>query len=140
MITTVPVVYLAHRVGAADRAGIARNLESARRWWRVLIELWPEAAVIAPWLTYVELLDDMVPAHRRRGLRDQRAVVALCNGITLTGPEVSTGMGGELDVALAARAFVLDLVGVDVDDRGTIRDRILLLGSTDPRALGEVRS
>ncbi len=40
----------------------------------------------------VQLLDDTDPAQRERGLRDSRAVSALCNGIIGAGGKWTPGM------------------------------------------------
>lgn len=138
MSSTVPVVYLAHPVGAADAAGVARNLAAARRWLAVLLELWPEAALVVSWLPYLDVLEAS-GASRRRGLRDDLAVVRRCDGIALCGPVVSSGMELELGAALEVHAFGLNLVGVDIDNRDEIRERIEELGRLDPRVLGEAR-
>ena len=119
----IPIVYFAHRVAPSGSATIADNLAAARRWLRTLIRLWPAVSLSAAWLPYLDVLDDGNPDDRDRGIRDGLAVAERCDGIVLTGVELSRGMAAELDVVRRAGGFVVDLVGVDLDDHGTIRER-----------------
>lgn len=90
------VVYLAHPVSAPDAAGVAANLARARRWLRWFVEH-TDFAICAPWIPYVETLDEV--DHRARGLRDDLAMLARCDAIVLVGGRVSSGMRGERDWA-----------------------------------------
>ena len=113
-----PLWYFAHPVAPIAptdeprhyRNELALNLARARRWLRWLITNQPDVSFLAPWLPYVEVLDDSIPAHRERGIRDRLAVVEACQGIVLCGPRISKGMRGELDHADVNRREVADLV------------------------------
>jgi hypothetical protein len=134
-VIAVPVVYFAHRVGAADRAGVADNLAAARRWFALLLELWPDVALVASWLPYLDALDDCNPSHRERGTRDQRAIVRRCDGIVLCGPTVSRGMVEELEIVLAARGFAVSLAGVEIEERGEVARRLAIFAETSRRSI-----
>lgn len=76
-------------------AQVACNVARAKRWLRWCWEVAPRIAIVAPWIPHVELLDDAIPEHRERGLRDNCAAAALCSGIILAGGRVSPGMQRE---------------------------------------------
>lgn len=95
------LVYLSHPVGAVDRAGVEANLRHARLWLRWLIDL-PNPAVqriawCAPWMPYVEVLDDAGP-YRERGMRDTLEVLRRCDAIVALG-RVTPGVTIELATA-----------------------------------------
>lgn len=90
------VVYLAHPMSAPTADDIVANLERARRWLRWFV-LNTDFAVCAPWIPYVETLDET--EHRARGIRDDLAMVARCDAIVLVGGRVSNGMREERDWA-----------------------------------------
>lgn len=123
------VLYFAHPVGAPDRAGVEANLASARRWFARLLDLWPDLALVASWLPYLDVLEDS-GANRERGIRDCLAIVRRCDGIVLCGPRLSHGMSLELAEVrglhprgIGPRGFAIDLVGVDIDNIAEIRER-----------------
>lgn len=97
--------YVAHPL-SGDLVG---NVTRVRMWLRFLLEAEPDVAFGCPWLPYVEVLDDGVPAHRARGLRDCLAFVPKFDGIVLVGGKISSGMRLELDVAETAGLWVADL-------------------------------
>lgn len=103
---TPPLIYLAHPVGGDIRGNCAR----ARRWLRWLIDAVPEVHWVCPWLPYVDVLDDSVPAHREWAMQADLAVARRCDGIVLCGGRVSDGMRRELEAArLNLEATVIDL-------------------------------
>ncbi len=91
------VAYLCHPV-AGD---VVANLTSARMWLRWLIDRYPHVAFCAPWIPYVETLDDSNPEHRSRGLSDGLAMLARSDEVWLVGDRVSSGMEMERDHGLA---------------------------------------
>ncbi len=99
------VCYLAHPV-AGD---VADNMNRARQWLRYLIDTQPEIAFCAPWLPYLDVLDEDNPAHRERGMRDDLAIAERCDGIVLCGGRISSGMRRELDAIAALNGFAVDL-------------------------------
>lgn len=133
-MSRIPVVYFAHPVGAADAAGVAANLAAARRWFARLLDLWPNVAIVASWLPYLDVLEDS-GENRRRGLRDDLAIGRRCDGIVLCGPVLSSGMTLELESIRGVGGFVVDLVGVDLDDLGTILERLAAIDELARRSL-----
>ena len=124
------VAYLAHPVAPSDlqrqgywcldadigsdtvtRACVDDNLASARRWLRWLV--WNvDWAICAPWMPYVQALNDATSEHRRRGLRDDCMMAARCDAIVLCGGRVSSGMALEIDACTDAGGAVVDLTGL----------------------------
>ncbi|MDQ3276637.1 MAG: hypothetical protein M3Q39_16805 [Actinomycetota bacterium] len=100
-----PVVYLAHPLGGDVEGNAAR----ARRWLRWLMDSEPSVAFCCPWLPFVDVGDDDSPPARARGLRDDVAIAARCDGIVLCGGDVTPGMQLELDAVVAAGGWVADL-------------------------------
>lgn len=100
------IYYVAHPVSG----DVKQNLINVKLWIRWLIDTYPEHAFIAPWITYVEVLDDSNPVHRARGMRDDLLVIPRCDGIVLVGGLLSSGMAHELDAARMAGKHVLDLL------------------------------
>lgn len=96
------VWYMAHPVGAPDRAGIELNLERAAMWLAFLMEAEPDAVITAPWLgpLIARVQDDANPAHRARGMRDNLVIAGRCDGIVLVGGRVTFGMHDELEAVV----------------------------------------
>lgn len=94
------ILYVAHPLGAPDRAGLDDNVRRAMRWLSWLRRSFPETTFIAPWIAAVlSGEDDADPAQREAGLVDADAVVARCDGVVLCGGRVSSGMARERDAA-----------------------------------------
>lgn len=75
-----------------------KNIRLALRWLAWLRASFPQDTFIAPWIaTALSLHDDDGPELREAGLRDDCAVIERCDGITLTGSRLSSGMGRERD-------------------------------------------
>lgn len=110
----VELWYLAHPVGAADRAGVEANLARAGRWLAFLLAVEPNVAIIAPWLATMlaGVQDDANPEHRRRGMRDNLAAARRCDGIVLCGGRISIGMGDEIGAVLDESGAVSDLTAI----------------------------
>jgi hypothetical protein len=90
----LPVVYVAHPVGADTATGIAANVARAHRWLAWLLAAEPDVAFCMPWAPYVATLPE--DAHNRaRGLRDDLAMVGRCDAIVLVGGRLSSGMALE---------------------------------------------
>lgn len=97
----------------AERAAKKRNLRRAKRWLKWLVELLPDVAVLAPWLPYVEALDENV--HRERGIRDMVELMRGSDGIFLSGGRLSTGMHAE-------RTQMVERVGGAVIDLSHVKE------------------
>lgn len=108
---TTELWYMAHPVGAADRAGVDANLARAGRWLTWLRRVEPTAIISAPWLAtlLVGSDDDADPAQRARGLYDNCTIAARFGRIVLVGGRISSGMGDELLCVLDACGIVSDL-------------------------------
>lgn len=91
--------YVAHPVGSDTTQGIRDNLERAQRWFRWLVQSFPDAAFTMPWLPYCLVLEE-TEANRERGIRDDLEALRRCDGIVLCGGRISSGMQQEIDVAL----------------------------------------
>lgn len=88
------VLFMAHPV-AGD---VPANLARAKRWLRWLqANASPEATVIAPWLTAIEVHgeNDSDPAQREKGLRRSELVAQRCDVVLLVGGRVTEGMRRE---------------------------------------------
>ena len=105
------VLFLAHPVAALHNGPtVLGNIVNAKAWLRWLMLSEPEVAFIAPWLTAIDAgADDSDPAQRERGIRDNEAVLARCNGIVLVGGRISSGMQRELALATKLDQDVDDL-------------------------------
>ena len=101
------IIYLSHPVGAATDAGVQANLASARAWLGYLIANCPDVAWCVPWLPYLDVLKD-TPTNRERGLRDDCAMVAMCDAILLVGRSVSPGMMQESAVIAELGRKIID--------------------------------
>lgn len=86
------VLYVAHPLGAPTKEGIQANIARAKRWLRWLCDHDTRHAFAIPWLPYAEALDDLIPEHRERGLRDGKEMIKRHDGIVLVGGRMSTGM------------------------------------------------
>jgi hypothetical protein len=92
---------------SAARAVVKGNLARARRWLAALIANVPDVAWCMPWLPYLSVLEE-TPANRERGLRDDCAIAARCDGIVLVGGRVSSGMEREEMAVRYAGGWSLD--------------------------------
>lgn len=100
------LTYMCHPV-AGDIPG---NLARAKLWLRWLVENTHEpSAVIAPWITEVEIWDDSKPADRESGLARCEAVIERCDEILLVGGRVSNGMDRERRHAIDCGIKVIDM-------------------------------
>jgi len=91
---------------------VACNCDRARRWLRWLLEGAPDVAFVASWLPYVDVLPEDKETGgqwRERGLRDNSAVAARCDGTVLVGGHVSSGMEREASMVRTAGGRVVDL-------------------------------
>mgnify|MGYP000579527251 FL=1 len=109
------LVYLAHPVGAADRAGVEANLAAVRRWLTYLVELpdrvSQQIAWCAPWVPYVEALPDDQPSYRARGMRDTLAALERCDALVAVA-RLSPGVTAELEHARACGVLALNLTAL----------------------------
>jgi hypothetical protein len=108
------VIYFAHPVGAPTLHEYEVNLYLAVRWLDWCTRDNPDAAFVASWLSYLlaSIHHDHLPEDRARGMADNLAVAARCDGIVLCGGRVSPGMAAERDAVVAAGGFVLDLTSL----------------------------
>lgn len=92
----LPVLYLAHPV-AGD---VAANLARAKRWLLWARRAFATCAVIAPWITDLDMGDDDCdPAQREQALLRDEAVARACDAVMLVGGCVTDGMRREATVA-----------------------------------------
>lgn len=92
------LIYLAHPVKGA----VKYNMAKAKLWLKWLTESREEpTAVIAPWLTDIEIWDDGNPEDRAAGLERCKAVIPRCDEIWLVGGYVQEG--GEMERRHAMR-------------------------------------
>lgn len=99
------VAYLAQPVSAPAPEGIAANLANARAWLRWLVDTKEYLAVSAPWMPYVETLDE--DRYRDRGLEDDLAMLARHDLVILVGGRISSGMNVE---AVHARTLGIPVI------------------------------
>jgi hypothetical protein len=94
------VLYLAHPV-APVRGGpsVAANTTNALYWLREIVLRTKGWAVCAPWIPYVQVLQDSGDPEcptRKRGMRDDLAILERCDVILLVGGRISSGMEAEV--------------------------------------------
>jgi hypothetical protein len=124
---TPPVIYLAHPVAPTEQQAeryadyspesrdihlnqiVHENLTSATRWLRWFVEH-TDWAICAPWIPYVQALNDATSSHRQRGLRDDCLMAERCDGIVLVGGRLSSGMEREMVAVKGKGGFVLDFL------------------------------
>lgn len=102
------IAYVAHKVGAPTPDGVRANVECALRWVRWLIEH-TDLAISAPWIPYVLACEGETPEQRRRGLRDDLAMVGRHDLLIACGDRMSVGMALERDQARSRRIPVADI-------------------------------
>lgn len=98
----------------AARLIVRTNVDRALAWLRFLVDH-TEWSISAPWIAYCQALDDTVPAHRARGIRDSQAMARGADGIILAGGRTSTGMQGDHEAVRAARP---DHLAIELHDLG----------------------
>lgn len=143
-MTFRPVFYVAHPVAPPcacpatsplDQLQIACNVMRAKRWIRWLAER-ADVALCAPWIPYVETLPES-PEWRARGLLDDEAMAARCDGIILVGGRVSSGMERETRAVIAARWISSGAyLDGDTDFLATLAVDLTALGSEPPTERG----
>lgn len=101
--------YMAHPIGSDQQR--PDNIRRAHRWFRYLVEAFPEYAICVPWLPYVENLDE---SWRKRGLRDDLLVLDRCDLVILVGGRISAGMQEEALRAKELGKRVVDLTHLGV--------------------------
>jgi hypothetical protein len=89
----IKLFYVAHPVGL-DHAKRQLNVANAKKWIAKLVEAVPDIGFVAPWLPYVEMLDE--DKYRVRGIRDDLEALRRCDGIVAVGGQgMSSGMMAE---------------------------------------------
>jgi hypothetical protein len=118
------LVYLAHPVGAPDRAGVEAHLAAAGRWLRWFVELPGDPcrriAWCLPWLAYAHALPDVQP-YRERGLRDGGAALERCDAIVAVARQ-TPGVNRELAQAAELGLPSLNLVAAGLLPPSTNHD------------------
>jgi hypothetical protein len=107
-----PIVCMAHPLGAPTAEGITANLARARRWFKWLLETFPNVDFGANWILWCESLDDMNPEHRARGLAFDDEEIKRMDGFWMVGGRVSSGMARGRDLALSLGKPVVDLTAL----------------------------
>ena len=117
------LVYLAHPVGAPDRAGVEAHLAAFRRWLTYLVELPDDAcrriAWCAPWVPYAQALPDDQPQYRARGMRDTLAALERCDALVAlarTTPGVAREFEHAAACGLPAAEYVVDCKNAQAAD------------------------
>jgi len=89
----IQLFYVAHPVGMNHEKRL-KNIASAKYWIQKLVEAVPDIGFVAPWLPYVEVLDE--DKYRVRGIRDDLEALRRCDGIVAVGGQgMSSGMTAE---------------------------------------------
>ena len=87
------VIYLAHPI-AGDVAG---NVARVKAIMADIIRTESDAAPIAPYLTYLEILDENKPEERARGMAMNLEQLATVDELRLYGDRISAGMWKEIE-------------------------------------------
>ena len=97
------VVYLAHPVAPVPGGPtVAENVTNALAWLKCIVLASRGWAVCAPWIPYVQVLEDSGKVEcpiRRRGMADDLAVLERCDFMVMVGGRISRGMQGEKEHA-----------------------------------------
>jgi hypothetical protein len=90
---------------------IQYNLRNARTWVRWMIHSRPNKVIVAPWILYCEILDDLDPVQRARGQRDMDALIVYgsVSEVCCVGGRMSSGMKRDAHKGWSAGAHVRDL-------------------------------
>lgn len=86
-----PVIFLLHPIGTGGTRTM--NVQSAKLWMRVFVDLLPDIVIAAPWFPYAEGIVD-----RERGLRDSLVFAERCDGAAAVGGEFSRGTAAEWEL------------------------------------------
>lgn len=97
------LVYIAHPY--SDNPD--ENLRLALAWVRFAAKQ-PSIVPIAPWIEYVQTLDNENVREKELGMRLNFAVLERCDEIWLCGPYMSEGMRREEAVAVSVQCHVVD--------------------------------
>lgn len=108
-----PIAYLAHPVGHGPIRRL--NITRAKLWLRTLVEISSDVAISAPWLPYVETLDE--ETYRERGIRDDLACLGRCDLLIAVGGQWSPGMIDERGLMQDRDAPIVDLTTFPADPR-----------------------
>lgn len=101
------LVYMAHPMGSATKAGLEGNLARAKRWFTWCVS--EEVAVIADWIIYGEVWDDFDPKLRAIGLTHDDEMIRRCDEFWMVGGRISAGMERGKETATRHGLFVKDL-------------------------------
>lgn len=107
----LPLVYVAHPLNAATPDGMATNRFNGARWCAWLAR-YCGVAPQAPWIVLSSVWTE--EEGRELGLECDKATIARCAALILTGPRVSSGMQVEIDFARSIGVPVVDLTGYGV--------------------------
>lgn len=121
------VIYFAHPLGAATPEGVEANKTRARRWIRWIYDNFPNVAVIADWLITCDVLDDFNPDHRAHGMAMNKAIIPRCNEFWMVGGRISTGMNGEMLVAIEHRLHIFDLTWLGEEPPAEVPEKVRAL-------------
>lgn len=95
------VLYVAHPLGQGKERRKANLTILQTEWFPWLLAKHPNDALSCSWPMYAACLDE--ETSRSRGLRDDLAVLAKCDGIILCGLKITEGMMEELTSYLKRR-------------------------------------
>lgn len=107
------IAYVAYPVGAPTPEGVRANIDRAIRWVRWLVDH-TTLAVSAPWIPYVLACDGETPEQRKRGLRDDLAMVERHDLVIECSDRISVGMSLERDHAYVCGLPIADLTVLDL--------------------------
>ena len=101
------IIYLAHPYG-----GVPANLERAQRWYTWIYRTQKGVVPVADWIITCMALDDRSDADRALGMRGNKAIIAICDEVWLTGGRISSGMQEEADFAAECGVKIVNLVAM----------------------------
>lgn len=106
--------YLAHPLSAASKAGIARNLRSAKLWYRWACDhYWPDFCFNAMWIVNCEVYEDANKRDREMGMQRNFHHIRRCDELWLVGLDISQGMEDEARFARKCGLPVFNLTGFE---------------------------
>lgn len=124
-----------HSDHCAHEPATMANVKRAMRWLAWLRRTYPDVTFIAPWIAGIlSGQQDWNPEHREKGLVDACAAIALCDGVTLVGGRLSSGIHREVvhGVTESRRVIEYGPGSFDVVDMNVL--------GREPPADGPVRS
>lgn len=97
MQTTKKLIYIAHPIGG----DVENNIKKVKQILKNLIDTMDanKYTFVAPYLSYLEILDDSKPEDRKKGMMMSNHVLEKCDEMWIFGDVISKGIQEEIEHA-----------------------------------------